>query len=54
MKKFKYLKDYPLSCLVKHYDKTELVSKRDVPKEWLDLEIVYTYIYNSTRVLVIK
>ncbi|MEE1301258.1 MAG: hypothetical protein UHD64_00635 [Bacteroidales bacterium] len=54
MKKFKYLKDYPLNCLVKHYDKTGLVAKCDVPKEWLDLEIVHTYVYNSTRVLVVK
>lgn len=56
--KFKYLKDYPLFCLVKHYNKTELVAKCDVPKEWLNLEIVYSYVYKNafgaTRVLVVK
>ena len=56
--KIKYLKDYPLTCLVKHYDKVGLVPKCDVPKEWLDLEIVHTYIQdiagNKHRVIVVK
>ncbi len=58
MKKFKYLKDYPFNCLVKHYDKTELIAKCDVPMEWFNLEIVHTYMhkneFGSVRVLVIK
>ena len=58
MKKIKLLKDYPLNCLVKHYNKVELVAKCDVPKEWLNLEVVHTYVHRSksgsTRVLVVK
>lgn len=57
--KIKCLKDYPLTCLVKHFDKVDLVPKRDVPKEWLDLEIVHTYIHefsngDKCRVVVVK
>ena len=54
--KIKYLKDYPLQCLVKHYDETKVVAKADVPKEWLDLEIVHTYFKDGidTRILVVK
>lgn len=56
--KIKYLKDYPLNCLVKHFDKVDLVPKCDAPEEWLDLEIVHTYIHKingeKIRVLVIK
>ena len=52
------LKDYPLSCLVKHYDETRLVAKSDVPVEWLDLEIVHSYIrefpFGKQRVLVVR
>lgn len=54
----KKLKDYPLNCLVKHYDKPELVAKHNVPKEWYDLTIVHTYTYENQfgkeKVLVIK
>lgn len=52
--KIKYLRDYPLTCLVKHYDYTELVASCDVPKEWLDLEIVHTYVEYNTRVVVVR
>lgn len=58
--KIKYLRDYPLSgVLVKHFDKAELVAKCEVPKEWLNLEIVHTYtkrMYSGklVRVLVVK
>ena len=55
----KCLKDYPLSCLVKHFDEIRLVAKCDVPDEWLELNIVGSFIQNfglsgNVRVLVVK
>lgn len=57
MKNIKYLRDYPLTCfLVKHYDSSKLYTIDDVPKEWLDLEIVHTYFREGLdiRILVVK
>lgn len=57
--KIKCLKDYPLPCLVKHFDETRLVAKCDVPDEWLELEIVSSFVQDfgtsgKERVLVVK
>ena len=57
--KIKYLKDFPLSCLVKHFDETRLVAKCDVPDKWLELEIVGSFVQDfgisgKERVIVVK
>ena len=50
------LKEYPmiLTCLVKHFEHSEIYASDQIPDEWKELDIVYKYVENNKRVLVIS